>query len=135
MFDQLLILGQNRIFFFRILQIGIQILPINSSHSRDIFRALHTSFDFEGINTCLDQLRQDRQRIHILETERILLFAAAFTGVWQPARACTASPVAASPTQNGAQETLARICIAHRTMNKTFDFQMSLFFHLFDLIQ
>ena len=56
----------------RILQIQIHIFTVDRGDTGYIFRFFHTPFDLEGVNPCLDQLRQILQRVHILQAEQIL---------------------------------------------------------------
>ena len=53
-------------------KIAVNRTAVSIYYYRNIFRALHASFDFVGHNACVNQLRQNAQCIHILGAQQIL---------------------------------------------------------------
>ena len=53
-------------------KIAVNRTAVSIYYYRNIFGALHASFDFVGHNACVNQLRQNTQGIHILGAQQIL---------------------------------------------------------------
>ena len=69
------LLDIRQIFFRHVIvtgKIAVNRPAVSIYYYRNIFRALHASFDFVGHNTCVNQLRQNAQGIHILRAQQIL---------------------------------------------------------------
>ena len=112
-------------------KIAVNRTAVSIYYYRNIFRALHTSFDFVGHNACVNQLRQNAQGIHILGAQQILACILALQHILilgvkqlirQTARLGTASAVAAAAADKTAHQALSAVADAQSAMDKGFDF-------------
>ena len=106
----------------RTVQAGVNSAAVDTGYTCHIFRFFHTAFDFKGINACFYQLRDKFYRAHILQAQRIA-FLSVLAGqdpVGLPAWLGAPAAVPASAAQKAAEKALARIAIAHGSMDKGF---------------
>ncbi len=81
----------------------VNVLAVNSHCAGHVFRLLHSPFNFKGINSGIDELRQDLQNTHIPHRNRIApavlsrrLSLLIPDLIWQAAGTGASAPVAAS---------------------------------------
>ena len=115
-------------------KIAVNRTAVSIYYYRNIFGALHASFDFVGHNACVNQLRQNAQGIHILGAQQILACILALQHILilrveqlirQTARLGTASAVAAAAADKTAHQALTAVAYAQSAMDKGFDFTVS----------
>ena len=111
-------------------KIAVNRTAVSIYYYRNIFRALHASFDFVGHNACVNQLRQNAQCIHILGAQQILACILALQHILilrveqlirQTARLGTASAVATAAADKTAHQALSAVAYAQSTVNKGFN--------------
>ena len=127
------LLDIRQIFFRHVVvtgKIAVNRTAVSIYYYRNIFGALHASFDFVGNNACVNQLRQNAQSIHILRAQQILACILALQHVLilrveqlirQTARLGTASAVAAAAADKTAHQALTAVAYAQSTVNKGFN--------------
>ena len=116
----------------RILQILIQIFPVDGHHPLGIFFLLHAPFDFQGSHPRLKNLRKNIQCTDILQAERAQILPGSskllpFIGhlVGKAAGLGASAPISAPSSQYAAEQTLSGITVTQSPMDKSLNIKAS----------
>ena len=116
-------------------------LTVCTHNRRNVFRPLHTPFNFERVNARIKQLRDEFNRIQIARgKEKVarsvtkhIISLCIYQCIGQTAGLCTASAIPTATTDHAAHQTLSRIADTERTMHETLDLHTAFFANLTNL--
>ena len=103
----------------------IEVFAVNRGDAGRVLRLLHPALDLQRIHAGSKQFREKGQGVEIPEAQQLLrvLFLPALQPVGKTAGLSAASPVSAPSAEDTGEETLARIAVAQRAVNKGLDLE------------